>query len=210
MQKTTPLNSKGIGIAMASTPDIDLTEILIAFGSDDNIDKSEADQIFEIVYNELRRVAGGMMRRERVDHTLQPTALVHEAYCRLVDQTRIEWENRAHFFGIAARAMRQILVNYAYKRGAAKRGGDWQRITLDERLSMGTDPEVQILELDDALNKLAEMDERMAKVVELRVFAGMRVEEVAHMLSVSKRTVLKDWKVAKMWLHRLLTEGTAT
>jgi RNA polymerase sigma factor (TIGR02999 family) len=193
-----------------SKPDIDLTGLLIAFGSDKNIDKGEADQIFEIVYNELRRLAGSLMRREQSDHTLQPTALVHEAYCRLVDQTRIEWQNRAHFFGIAARAMRQILVNYAYQRGAAKRGGDWKRITLDERLAVGTAPEIQILELDEALNKLAEIDERMAKVVELRVFAGMRVNEVAHMLSVSRRTVLKDWRVAKMWLHRLLTEGTVT
>jgi RNA polymerase sigma factor (TIGR02999 family) len=195
---------------MTDTPRNDLTEMLLAFQADQIKKRTDADKIFEVVYNELRQLASSLMRRERIDHTLQPTALVHEAYCRLVDQTRIDWQNRAHFFGIAARAMRQILVNHAYHHAAAKRGGGWQRVTFDEGLGMGRDSDMEVLEFDDALNKLAEMDERMAKVVELRVFGGMRVEEVAQMIGVSKRTILKDWRVAKMWLNRLLTEGTAS
>jgi RNA polymerase sigma factor (TIGR02999 family) len=191
---------------MTLLPPQDFTKLLLGLHKDKPDNRSEADKIFEIVYDELRRIASGLMRRERTAHTLQPTALVHEAYCRLVDQTRIEWQNRAHFFGIAARAMRQILVNYAYRRGRIKRGGEWQRVTLDERLEIGVKSDIEIIELDDALNKLAEIDERMARVVELRVFGGLRVEDITHILGVSKRTVLKDWRVARMWLNRLLTD----
>jgi RNA polymerase sigma factor (TIGR02999 family) len=149
------------------------------------------------------------MRHERPDHTLQPTALVHEAYCRLVDQTRIEWQNRAHFFGIAARAMRQILIDRARKRAAVKRGGDLQRVTLDERLGIGVDPDIEIFELDNAMNQLARMDERMARVVELRIFGGMNVKEIAHVFGVTRRTIQNDWKVARMWLIHELSEEVA-
>ncbi len=150
------------------------------------------------------------MREERPDHTLQPTALVNEAYCRLVDQKRMGWQNRAHFFGVAARAMRQILVDHLRKRNAAKRGGGLYRITLDDRLGVGCDRDMKVFELDEALTRLAGMDERMAKVVELRVFGGMTVEEVAHILGVSMRTVQNDWRVARMWLSREFTGEEVT
>jgi RNA polymerase sigma factor (TIGR02999 family) len=195
---------------MTPTYHNELTEILIAYQSGKSSRHSYSDRIFEIVYDELQRLAGGLMRRERVDHTLQPTALVHEAYCRLIDQTRIEWQNRAHFFGIAARAMRQILVDHARKRVAAKRGGDWQRVTLDEQLELGVDADVEVSELDGALTRLEEMDERMSRVVELHVFGGMKEEEVAHVIGVSRRTVQRDWQVAKLWLGRELSKGTTT
>jgi RNA polymerase sigma factor (TIGR02999 family) len=192
---------------MTETPHDELTEILLSFKGTEADGHSDTDRIFKIVYNELRRIAGGLMRAERPEHTLQPTALVNEAYCRLVDQTRMEWQNRAHFFGVAARAMRQILVDYSRKRNAAKRGGDLQRITLDERLGVEVDMDLEVFELDEALTRLAQMDERMAQVVELRVFGGMTVEEVAHILGVSMRTVQNDWRVAKMWLSREFTGG---
>ncbi len=188
----------------------ELTEILIAHQPDAAGGHSYSDRIFEIVYDELKRLAGSLMRRERPDHTLQPTALVHEAYCRLVDQTRIEWQNRAHFFGIAARAMRQILVDHARKRVAAKRGGECQKVTLDERLELRVDADVEVSELDDALKRLEEMDERMSRVVELHVFGGMKEEEIAHVIGISRRTVQRDWQVAKLWLGRELSGGTSS
>jgi RNA polymerase sigma factor (TIGR02999 family) len=189
---------------MSGSARSELTQILIDVQADKVARAEAADRIFSLVYDELRQLAGGLMRRERPDHTLQATALVNEAYCRLVDQTRIEWESRAHFFGVAARAMRQILVDHARERAAAKRGGDWQRVTLDEQLGVAAPHEVEVLDLDRALSKLAEMDERMARIVELRVFTGLTAEEVAQVLGVSRRTVQGDWKVAKLWLAREL------
>jgi len=194
---------------MTSTPHKDLTEFFLNIQFDRNGKPSDTDKIFEIVYNELRNLASSMMRHERPDHTLQPTALVHEAYCRLVDQTRIEWQNRAHFFGIAARAMRQILIDRARKRAAVKRGGDLQRVTLDERLGIGVDPDIEIFELDNAMKRLARMDERMARVVELRIFGGMNVKEIAHVFGVTRRTIQNDWKVARLWLIHELSEEAA-
>jgi RNA polymerase sigma factor (TIGR02999 family) len=183
----------------------ELTELLIAFQADKTGKKANADRIFEIVYNELHRLASGLMHRQRADHTLQPTALVHEAYCRLIDRTRIDWQNRAHFFGIASRAMRDILVNYARRRAAVKRGGDLQKITFDEGLGLGVDSFIEISKLNDALILLEKMDERMAKVIELHVFGGMREVEIAHVLGISRRTVQRDWKAAKLWLRRELS-----
>jgi RNA polymerase sigma factor (TIGR02999 family) len=169
------------------------------------------NQIFEAVYTELHHIASGLMRLEhRPNQTLQPTALVNEAYCRLVDQSRVGWENRAHFFGTAARAMRQILVDQARKRSADKRGGDWQQITFDERLGAGIEPDLQILDLNNALTRLAGKDERMAKIVELRIFGGMSAKEVAHVLGVSRQTVQDDWRMARMWLSRELSEGSTS
>jgi RNA polymerase sigma factor (TIGR02999 family) len=159
-------------------------------------------RLAEALYPELRQVAGSLMRRERPNHTLQPTALVGEAFLKLVDQTRIEWRDRAHFLGIAARVMRQILVDYARTRGAEKRGADMTRVTFDEGLGHGADREVGLLALHDALERFAAVDARGAQVVELRVFAGATVEEIAHTLGVSKRTVDTDWAVARMWLAR--------
>jgi len=187
----------------------EFTKTLLDLGTGTVDRRAAGERIFQIAYEELRQVAGGLMRRERADHTLQPTALVHEAYLRLAGGTRLEWQNRAHFFGIAARAMRQLLVEHARRRGAEKRGGDLQRVTLDSRLGVAAVNEFEILELEDALNRLARMDERMARIVELRFFGGLTAEETAHVLDVSRRTVTEDWRVAKMWLaHELTGEGS--
>ena len=195
---------------MIADPRIDLTQLLLAVQANEGHEPGAARQIFAHVYDELRRMAAGMMRRERVDHTLQSTALVHEAYLRLVNDSVVPWENRAHFFGIAARAMRQILVDHARQKAAAKRGGGWDRITLDERLGIQAAPEVEVLHLEAALNRLGEMDSRMARIVELRVYGGLTAEEVALVLGVSRRTIQDDWRVAKMWLARELAGEAAS
>jgi RNA polymerase sigma factor (TIGR02999 family) len=182
-----------------------ITRILSELHQDPQGAREAANRLFEAVHGELRRMAGRLMRDERRNHTLQPTALVHEAYLRLVDTESVDWQSRAHFFGVAARAMRQILVDHAREHGAAKRGGGLRRVTLDERVGMAHADEFDLLDLDRILTRLAELDERMAQVVEYRVFAGMSVEEVAHVLGVSVRTVHNDWRVAKMWLGRELS-----
>jgi RNA polymerase sigma factor (TIGR02999 family) len=166
--------------------------------------------LFDAAYDELRRIARRLMRSQRADHTLQPTALVHEAYLKLADSARVRWQGRAHFLRVAARAMRQILINHARDRAARKRGGEWRRVTFSDDLTGRPDRGLEILELDDALRRLAGKDERMAQVVELRVFAGMKVREVAHVLGVSPRTVDNDWKVAKLWLTDELRRGTGS
>jgi RNA polymerase sigma factor (TIGR02999 family) len=193
---------------MSGSSGHEITQVLRELGAGAG-GRAAADQIFEAVHGELRRMAGGLMRRERADHTLQPTALVHEAYLRLVDGTVLEWENRAHFFGIAARAMRQILIEHARRRGAAKRGGDWKRVTLDG-LQIAAASDVEVLDLEEALQQLEKMDERMARVVELRLFGGLKVDEVAHVIGISRRTVHEDWRVARLWLaHQLAGDGKA-
>ena len=195
---------------MSDSSQSEITQILIQLQADAIDPRAAADRVFGLVYEELHRLATDLMRRERADHTLQPTALIHEAFLRLVGEARIEWQSRAHFFGIAARAMRQILVEHARRRAAAKREGGWERVTLDQTLDLKAAPEIKILRLEEVLTHLGEMDERMARVVELRVFAGMRIKEVAHVIGVSPRTVDNDWSVAKMWLTRELTEGRAS
>jgi RNA polymerase sigma factor (TIGR02999 family) len=192
---------------MTAPTSSDITEILLALEAGEVGDKTAADLAFEVVYDELRRMAAGIMKAERVDHTLQPTALVHEAYSRLVDQTCLGWQNRAHFFGIAARAMRQILAYHARGRAAAKRGGGLCRVVLDDRLGVAARSDVELIELDEALTRLSAMDERMAKIVEFRVFGGLTAEEVGQVLGVSRRTVQDDWSVAKMWLAHELAEA---
>ena len=147
------------------------------------------------------------MSNERANHTLQPTALVNEAYLKLVNAARVRWQGRAHFLRVAARAMRQILVNHATARAADKRGGDWTRITLDDEIAGSPNRVLEVLSLNEALEKLSRNDERMAQIVELRVFAGMPVREVAHVLGVSKRTVDSDWQFAKLWLADELREA---
>jgi RNA polymerase sigma factor (TIGR02999 family) len=194
---------------MNVAPDPEITRILLELSAPEADRDRIQSQLYEAVYSELRRVAGGLMRRERNDHTLQPTALVHEAYLRLVDQSLVRWENRAHFFGIAARAMRQILVDYARRHNAQKRGGDLHRVTLEENLADSGQLSYEILALHEALERLEAEDPRMAQVVELRVFAGMFSREVAHALGVSKRTVDADWKFACMWLSREMSESEA-
>ena len=166
------------------------------------------DRLFPIVYEELREIARRQLAKERVGHTLQTTALVHEAYVRLVDDTRVSRQGRAYFFASAARAMRQILVDHARRRGAAKRGGGVEPVTLeDDRTGVDAFAE-ELLDLDQALERLAELDPRHARVVECRYFGGMTVEETASALDVSPRTVRYDWALAKAWLHDALsTEG---
>jgi RNA polymerase sigma factor (TIGR02999 family) len=188
---------------MISPKESEITDILLTIQSGEVDSHKAFDRAFEIVYDELHQIASYLMQSERPEHTLQPTALVHEAYLRLVDQSRIEWNNRAHFLAIAARAMRQILINYAKRRGRVKSGGKWQRVTLSDRLGLGQNPCFNVLELDEIMKQFAEMDERLARVVEYRVFGGMTAKEVAHVLGVSRQTVHNDWKVAKM----LLTHG---
>ncbi len=165
--------------------------------------------LFDAVYAELKQLAADLMRSERSGHTLRPTALVHEAYLRLVDAKSVSWENRAHFFGIGARIMRQILVDHAREKGAAKRGGGLQRVTLDEALAEEAAPDLEILDLDRALGKLGRLDERAAQVVELRAFGGLEMREIAAALGVSRRTVTSDWKMARMWLARELSGEAA-
>jgi len=163
-------------------------------------------QVVELLYPELRRLASGMMRRERQGHTLQPTALVHEAFLDLVDQSSVDWEGRAHFMASAARVMRHILVDHARGRASQKRGGGLPHLTLDETLGVGTPGRsLEILHLDQALDRLAALDARAAQVIELRVFGGLTVDEAAAVLGVSKRTVDADWSVARMWLARELS-----
>jgi len=162
------------------------------------------DRLYALVYDELRRMASGFMRRERPGHTLPPTAVVHEAYLQLAGTEDLRWESRAHFFGVAARAMRQILVQHARRRASDKRGGGWQRITFDEEVVGPAESGLDVLALHDALEKLAGLDERTARVVELRTFGGLTVAEIADVLRVSKRTVDGDWRFAKRWLRQQL------
>jgi len=164
------------------------------------------ERLLDLLYGELRRTAGRLMARERVEHTLQPTALVHEAWLRLVDQDAVAWTDRAHFLGIAARCMRQVLVDHARGRAAAKRGGGWGQVTLDEGLLAGGGNELELLALDEALGRLAALDARAARVAESRIFGGMTIEEIAHDLGVSRRTVDGDWATARLWLTRELED----
>jgi RNA polymerase sigma-70 factor (ECF subfamily) len=170
-------------------------------------DDSAAARLLPLVYDELHAVAASYFRRQPPDHTLQPTALVHEAYLRLVRQEDRAWESRAHFMAVASKAMRQILVNHAQRRAAAKRGGDRRRLTLQAELTPAPQQEVELMALDEALKKLAVLSERVGRVVELRFFGGLTVDEVAHVLGVSKRTVEGDWRTARAWLARELSTG---
>lgn len=163
-------------------------------------------QLFEAVYPELRRFAGNIMRGERANHTLQPTALVHEAYVKLVGDDGIPWENRVHFLAIAGRAMRQILVDHARRLSSAKRGGEFQRVTLHDVLEDSRAEPLELLAVHDALERFAHVDDRAAQVVEMKMFAGLTMSEIAESLGVSERTVHGDWSMAKMWLGRELRQ----
>jgi len=168
------------------------------------------EELFRLVYGELRRLAQRFMAGERRDHTLQPTALVHEAYLRLVDSSRVSWKGRTHFFAVGARVMRNILVDHARAHHRVKRGAGWRRVTLAEEVLPEATPTLdqeQLLALDQALQRLAQLDEREAHIVELRYFAGLTVAEIADLLGVSKRTVEADWTHARAWLLRELAAG---
>lgn len=158
-----------------------------------------------LVYEELRRLAHHYLRQERADHTLQSTALVHEAYLRLAGQNPPEWQNRAHFFGIAAHVMRQILVEYARGHNAAKRGGNACRLTLDETVELPQQLDVDVVALDKALTELSEFDAQQGRIVELRFFAGLTIEDTSEVLGVSPATVKRDWVTARAWLYRAMT-----
>jgi RNA polymerase sigma factor (TIGR02999 family) len=163
------------------------------------------DELLLLVYGELRAVAGAYLRRERADHTLQPTALVHEVFLRLVDQRSATWQNRAHFFAIAAQAMRRILVDHARHHRAEKRGGGARLITLDQVGDLAADQPVDVELVNDALDRLASLDERQARVVELRFFGGLSIEETAEAMGISSATVKREWVLAKAWLQRELS-----
>jgi RNA polymerase sigma factor (TIGR02999 family) len=170
-------------------------------------DAGAVDLLLPLVYDELRNLASRRLKSERPDHTLQATALVHEAYMQLVDASNIDFKGRAHFFALAARVVRQVLIQHARAHDAQKRGGDRRKITLVEGIAISSDQEIDLMDLDEALTKLAAVHERQARVVELRFFGGLSVEEVATLLDVSERTVKGDWKVARAWLRSKLGGG---
>lgn len=163
-------------------------------------DLKAREELMPLVYDELRRLAQSYLRRERSDHTLQATALVHEAYLRLVDQSEVQWNNKGHFFAITAQAMRRILVDHARGHQAVKRGGEGEKIPLEDALAFSSDQPDKFLALDESLRRLAEVDSRQEQIVELRVFAGMSVEEIADIMKISPATVKRDWTMAKAWL----------
>ena len=181
----------------------DLTQLLVAWNQGN---PAALDQLLPVVYDELRRLAHAYLRRERPDHTLQATALVHEAYLRLIDQNQVTWQNRAHFFGIAAQMMRRILVNHALAKKAEKRGGLQHKLSLDEAVSFADEREVDLVALDDALKTLGTLDPQQSRIVELRFFAGLSIEETAEVLGISPATVKRDWSTAKIWLRREISK----
>lgn len=169
-------------------------------------DEAALGTLMPLVYNELHRLAHRYMVHERAGHTLQTTALVNEAYLRLIDANRVDWQDRAHFFAICANLMRRILVDFARTRGYQKRGGNIRKVSLDESLFVSPEPDVDLVKLDDALKALAGFDPRKAKVVELRFFGGLSEEEAAEVLRVSRDTVRRDWRLAKVWLLKELSD----
>ncbi len=177
----------------------DVTQRLLAWSDGD---REALDQLIPLVYDHLRQLAKRYMRRERAGHTLQTTALVNEVYLRLIDQRQVHWQNRAHFFAISAQLMRRIVVDHAPTQHRAKRGGGAERLALDEAALMSPTRSAEVLALDEALQSLAKIDERKARVIEMRYFGGLSVEETAAVLEVSENTVIRDWALAKAWLRR--------
>ncbi len=188
---------------MESSAPAGVTRLLVSWNQGD---RSALDELTPLVYRELHRIAAAYLRRERSDHTLQPTALVHEAYLKLVDQTQIQWQNRAHFFAIAATVIRRILVNHAERVKAAKRGGG-NKVALDEAAGVVGKPQLDIIALNQALEKLARLDERQSRIVEMRFFGGLTEEEIAQVLGLSTVTVKREWRTAKAMLFLELRGG---
>ena len=180
----------------------EITRLLKDWGDGD---QSALDKLMPLVYDELHRLAHHHMRREKPGHMLQTSALVNEAYLRLIDASQVDWQNRAHFFGIAAQLMRRILVDHARKLRYQKRGGDAHQVSLDEALVVSEERAADVVALDDALKGLAEIDQRKGQIVELRFFGGLSIEETAEVLKVSPGTVMRDWTLAKAWLRRAVT-----
>jgi RNA polymerase sigma factor (TIGR02999 family) len=183
----------------AATPTEQATRLLVEWT---NGDHEAAAGLMPLVYDELRRLARGYLQRERADHTLQATGLVHEAFIRLVDQSTTTWQNRAHFFGAAAQLMRRILVDHARRHRAGKRGGMWEKVEFDEALAPSASRNLDVIALDDALKDLAKLNPRHSQIVELRFFGGLTLEEAAEVLDVSPRTVEREWRMARAWLRR--------
>jgi RNA polymerase sigma-70 factor (ECF subfamily) len=188
---------------MATPTPHGVTELLKAWS---NGEQAALDQLMPLVYHELHRLAHRYMERERDGHTLQSTALVNEAYERLIDLQAVNWQNRAHFFGVSAQLMRRILVDYARARRYSKRGGDWRQVPLNEAIAVFPERGPDLVALDDALEALAAIDARKSRVVELRFFGGLSIAETAEVLKVSQETVLRDWRLAKVWLLRELSK----
>jgi len=193
-------------LTVNETMPTEATRLLLVLRDGGSRGEEATQQLAALLYPELRRIAGRLMQRERPGHTLQPTAVVHEAFMRLVDERTIEWQDRAHFLGIAARVMRRILIDHARRRGAAKRGGEVDQVTLNEGVVAAAESAVGLLALDDVLTRFAEVDDRGAQVAELRIFGGLTVRETAEELGVSPRTVNGDWAVARLWLARELAQ----
>lgn len=188
----------------SSPPQQQVTRMLIDWS---NGNREAALDLMPLVYDELRQIARGYLQRERSDHTLQATGLVHEAYLRMVDQTQASWQNRAHFFGVAAKVMRRILVDHARRVRAEKRGGDLDKLELHEGLLAAPARRIDLIALDDALVDLAKLDARQSQIVELRFFGGLTTDEAGEVLNVSARTIKREWRIAKAWLRReLITE----
>jgi RNA polymerase sigma factor (TIGR02999 family) len=187
---------------MDSTPRNDVTELLVAWS---NGNQAARDQLMTVVYDELHRLARRYMRRESPGHTLQTSALLNEAFLRLVDQKNVHWQNRAHFYGIAAQMMRRILVDYARSRNYEKRGGGARALSLDESLIVSDARNEEVVNVHEALERLTEFDSRKGQIVELRFFGGLSIEETAEVLGVSPGTVMRDWTLAKAWLRRELS-----
>lgn len=180
----------------------EVTELLLAWSDGD---RSALEQLIPLVHKELHRLARRYMVRERAGHTLQTTALVNEAYLRLIDLKRVRWQNRAHFFAVSAQLMRHILVDFARARRYQKRGGGARQVSLEQAVEISTDRNPDLVLLDEALSELAGVDPRKSQVVEMRFFGGLTVEETAHVLNVSQDTVMRDWKIAKVWLLRQMS-----
>jgi RNA polymerase sigma-70 factor, ECF subfamily len=187
---------------MAISGSQQITHLLLAWGQGD---QAALDSLMPLVYGELRKVAARHLRGQRPGHTLQTTALVNEAYLRLIDASQVKWQDRAHFFAVAAHFMRRILVDFARSRNYQKRGGGAQQVSLDDALAIAPERGADLLALDEALTRLQALNERQAQVVELRYFGGLSEEESAEALKVSARTVRRDWNFARVWLHRELT-----
>ena len=188
---------------MATASGKGVTDLLIDWGKGD---QAALNQLMPLVYDELRRIGSRYLRHERPGHTLQTTALVHEAYLKLVDQKNNNFQNRVQFFAVAAQVMRHILVDFARSRRAFKRGGDYCRLSLDEAALSSEERDPDLLTLSEALNSLAEIDPQQSRVVELRVFGGLTVEETAEALGISPRTVKREWSMAKAWLHKQMKD----
>jgi RNA polymerase sigma factor (TIGR02999 family) len=188
---------------MAQPSTQEITGLLLAWGQGD---QSALERLMPLVYEELRRLARRHMNRQRAGHTLQTTALVNEAYLRLIDSSQVQWQNRAHFFAVSAHLMRRILIDFARSRMSLKRGAEARQITLDDSLEVSSERGADLIALDDALNTLAGMNPRQSQIVELRYFGGLSEEEIAEALKISPRTVRRDWSLARAWLYRELSQ----